>query len=85
MDVRASNAIAADPERLGKRLRELRRGAGLTQLQVAREMGTSRGALAKIENGWTLPGLDTLGRFCTAVGVRVSDVLVGAGAKGDVF
>jgi len=70
--------------RLGPRLRELRRRAGLTQAELARRIGLRSGNarwMVRIENGRTgNPGLATVGRYlraCRAGFVDVLDVLDG--------
>lgn len=74
----------ADPGRLGPRLRELRRAAGLTQSDVARRMGyRDRGgktAVSRLEHGKAgRPGLDVVRRYLGAVGAGWGDL---AGATG---
>lgn len=44
---------------------------GLSQEQVARKMGISQGAVARIESGDRDPHLSTLRRFALALGVEV--------------
>ena len=46
----------------------LRSEASLTQGALARRMGTTQSAIARIEAGGTRPTLDTLGRLAAAVG-----------------
>lgn len=52
---------------------QARRRAKLSQAEVAKRMGTSQPAVARIESGAgkTLPGLDTIRRYARAVGCRV--------------
>jgi DNA-binding XRE family transcriptional regulator len=55
-------------------LRELaakREKAGLTQEEVARRMGTSQSAVARIERGEIDAKLSTVGRYAAAIGHRV--------------
>ncbi len=47
-----------------------RSGAKLTQAQVARRMGTSQSAVARIESGRT-PSLTSLRKYARAVGRKV--------------
>lgn len=54
---------------IGLELSRLRKEAGLTQVEVARRMGTTQPAIARAETGWTtLPSLEWLDRYARAVG-----------------
>ncbi len=59
-----------------KRLSLLRKGAGITQEQLAKELGTSRGALSMYEIGRREPDFNTLVRIARYFSVTV-DYLVG--------
>ncbi len=52
-----------------------RRSAGLSQADVARAMGTSQPAVARLEAGATDVRLSTVGRYADAVGHDVNWVL----------
>jgi len=54
----------------------LRTEAGLTQAELARRMGTTQSAIARIEGGGTRPTLVTLERLAAAVG---AELVVGVG------
>ena len=54
----------------------LRIDAGLTQVELARRMGTTQSAIARMENGGTRPTLETLERVAGAVGQQLV-VMVG--------
>jgi len=43
----------------------------LTQEELARRMGTSQGAIARLESGRYLPSSRTLQRFAEATGTRL--------------
>ncbi len=45
--------------------------AKLTQAQVARRMGTSQSAVARMESGRSLPSTSSLKKYAKAVGHRV--------------
>jgi len=45
--------------------------AKLTQAQVARRMGTSQSAVARMESGRSLPSMSSLRKYAKAVGHRV--------------
>lgn len=54
----------------------LRTEAGLTQAELARRMGTTQSAIARIEGGGARPTLETLERLAVAVG---AELVVGVG------
>lgn len=62
------------PVKLGRRLREIRRDAGLTQPEVAERMGLTRreqSLVCRLEQGRVAnPTLQTIGRFLRACGAR---------------
>lgn len=55
-----------------------RKQAGLTQAEIARRIGTTQSAVARLESGSTrhLPSLTTLHKYADAVGCRVEIKLV---------
>ncbi|MGE5597139.1 MAG: helix-turn-helix transcriptional regulator, partial [Hyphomicrobiales bacterium] len=57
--------------RLGNEIRKHRLAAGMTQLELARAVGTSQARLSRIESGVDLPSLDLLHRLGTALGVEI--------------
>ena len=64
------------PIELGRGLARKRREAGLSQAEVAARMGTSQGAVSRIESGRALPSLVVLDRFARAIG-RSIEIIVG--------
>ena len=74
-----ARAAAEDEARISQ-FRELvfrlRTEAGLTQAELARRMGTTQSAIARIEGGGARPSLDTLERLAGAVG---KELVVGVG------
>lgn len=58
--------------RLGAAIRRLRRRVGLTQTQLATQMGTSQSAVVRLEAGSVTPTLDTLQRAARALGARLT-------------
>jgi predicted transcriptional regulator len=56
---------------LGDRLVDLRRTLGITQVEVAKRMGSTQPAMARIEKGEMKPNLRTLRRYGEAIGQRV--------------
>ena len=48
-----------------------RKRANLTQIQLAKKMGTNQAAIARLESGRQMPRTNTLERFATATGTRL--------------
>jgi DNA-binding XRE family transcriptional regulator len=73
----ATNGLGADVDgvKLGKRIRELRLAAGLTQAELARRTGIHRPNIARVEAGRHTPSLETLARLAQAIGVPTTRVL----------
>ncbi|WP_368854841.1 helix-turn-helix domain-containing protein [Pseudomonas yangonensis] len=59
---------------LGQVLRDARLQAGLTRIECGEVLHISN--LSQIENGQTLPRIDTLAALCKVLGVAPSDVLL---------
>ncbi|WP_374624222.1 helix-turn-helix domain-containing protein [Devosia sp.] len=53
-----------------------RTGAGLTQTELAKRIGTTQSAIARLEGGGTSPSLATLRRYAEATGTRLQVSLV---------
>ena len=62
-------------QRLGKQLQRLRTGRGLTQEQLAVNVGLSRTFITRLELGQHDPTLSTLVRLAKALRVSVTDLL----------
>ena len=56
---------------LASMLISARTAAKLSQLELAKKMGTSQSAIARLESGSAKPSLSTLERFAKATGTRV--------------
>lgn len=56
----------------------LRSEASLTQAELAKRMGTTQSAIARMEGGGTRPTLDTLGRLAAALD---QDLVVAVGKE----
>ena len=56
---------------LAKAVIDVRNRAGLTQEELARRMGTTQPAIARLEGGRTRPSLRTLQRLAEAAGCRL--------------
>lgn len=59
---------------IGKRIREVRLGAEVSQETLAAKIGMTRGNFARIEQGRTNVTLDTLLRIADGLGVEVIDL-----------
>jgi transcriptional regulator with XRE-family HTH domain len=53
----------------GERLKALRQNAGLTQDQLAQQVGLYRESIARLENGTRDPGWNTVQAICRVLGV----------------
>ena len=69
--------MAIDYAMIGKRLKESRRTAKLTQEKVAEAADITTVYLSKIENGKVTPTLDTLDAVCAAVDADLGYVVSG--------
>jgi transcriptional regulator with XRE-family HTH domain len=64
----------------GHRLRRLRRAAGLTQRQLAKEVGVDFSYISKLENGrLPPPAAETVMRICDVLGVRPGHLFTASG------
>ena len=63
-------------KKLGQRVAELRKRAGLTQLKLAEAVDVAVETVSRLERGVTVPGVETLARMATAMGVEPFEVLV---------
>jgi len=61
----------AEPLNLAERVRELRKGRGLTLEQAANQAGLARSTLSKIENGQMSPTYEALKKLATGLDVSV--------------
>lgn len=60
---------------LKENLREYRRQAGLTQRQVAQQVGVGVSTISMYEQGQRLPDVDTLSKLSKVLGVSVNALL----------
>jgi hypothetical protein len=63
-------AAALERRELARQLADRRRGAGLTQVEIALRMGTSQGQVTRFESGADTR-LSTVARYAAALGVKV--------------
>jgi ribosome-binding protein aMBF1 (putative translation factor) len=57
--------------RLAEIIYRLRTAKGMTQTELARRMGTTQSAIARVEGGGSIPTLDLLDRVGRALGVEI--------------
>lgn len=55
---------------IGKRLRQLREGKGLSQGDIERRSGLLRSYISRVEGGYTVPSISTLAKFAKALEVE---------------
>jgi transcriptional regulator with XRE-family HTH domain len=80
---RPAVAEAVSAERLGSRVKELRKGRGLTLEALARRSGVSRAMLSKIERGEKNPTLVVAAKIAEGFGLTLSQ-LVGTEERREV-
>ena len=59
---------------IGRRLRELREQKGLTQGDIEKATGLLRTYISRVEHGHTVPSLETLERFASALDVPLYQI-----------
>ncbi len=63
-------------EKLGKRIRDLRKKRGYTQARLAEKVGVSDNFIGYVERGAQTPSLDTLSRIAGALDVTIRDLFL---------
>ena len=61
--------------KLGLNLKRIRNKKGISQGDIARDLGVSRGFISTIENGKTNPTLSTISKLANAINVSINDLL----------
>lgn len=56
--------------------KELRKNAGLTQAQLAEQVGIDQGTVSAYENGTKRPSFDTIPRLALSLGVTTDDIFL---------
>ena len=64
-------------EKIGKFIAELRKEKGMTQLELANNLGITDRAISKWENGRGMPDLSLLTPLCEMLGVSINELLSG--------
>lgn len=68
--------------RVGLRIRTLRKAAGLSQDELAARMERSVDAISAMERGKSLPGYETLERLSVALGISIEELFDSADESG---
>ena len=61
--------------KLGKNLRRIRKGKGMSQGDIVRALGMGRGFVSNIENGKGNPTLTTITKLAKVLGVSTNELL----------
>jgi transcriptional regulator with XRE-family HTH domain len=80
----AGGAAVQSPELIGKRVRSIRRRAGVTLEQLAGQTGLNKGYLSRIESGEKSPSIATLLKLGNALNVPVSQLFGEEVDDGDI-
>lgn len=67
--------MKSESEKLGKNLKIIRSKKGISQGDIARSLGVSRGFISNIENGKTNPTLSTIAKLAKAVKASTNELL----------
>jgi transcriptional regulator with XRE-family HTH domain len=67
--------VKDEAEKLGLNLKRIRTEKDISQVDIARSLGVSRGFVSNLENGKTNPTLATITRLANAVGVTTDELL----------
>ena len=67
--------MKSEAEKLGNNLKRIRTVKGITQGDIAKSLGVSRGFVSNLENGKTNPTLATITRVAEALGVTTDELL----------
>ena len=67
--------MKSESAKLGKNLKRIRTLKAISQGDIARSLGVSRGFISNIENGKTNPTLSTIAKLAKALGVSSDKLL----------
>lgn len=67
--------MQSESTKLGLNLKRIRTKKGISQGDIAKQLGVSRGFISTIENGKTNPTLATIAKLAKAVGILINDLL----------
>jgi transcriptional regulator with XRE-family HTH domain len=72
-------------ERIGQRIRALRKASGISFDAFVGETGLGRGYVSELERGLVVPSVTTLDRVATALGMTMADLVIGDTARERLF
>ncbi len=67
--------MKTESARLGLNLKRSRNKKGISQGDIAKQLGVSRGFISTIENGKTNPTLATIAKLAKSIGVSSGELL----------
>jgi len=67
--------MKTESKQLGKNLKRIRLKKGMSQGDIARSLGVSRGFVSNIENGKTNPTLATIAKLAKAVEASIDKLI----------
>ncbi len=67
--------MKSESEKLGKNLKRIRTKKGMSQGDIARDLGVSRGFVSNIENGKANPTLATIAKLAKAVEASIAKLI----------
>ena len=67
--------MKSESGKLGENLKGIRTEKAISQGDIARSLGVSRGFVSNIENGKTNPTLATIARLANAIGISSDELL----------
>lgn len=73
-----------DIEKIGDRIRQLRKGQGMTQAQLAAKLNIGDRHLRKIETGEKGPSIDILIEIAALLGVSLDYIIMGKQSQSDL-
>ncbi|WP_270087497.1 helix-turn-helix domain-containing protein [Sphingobacterium sp. SYP-B4668] len=70
--------------KISSRIREIRKGQGITLHELGERAGVSKGLLSQIENNRTVPSLLVLINIINSLGINLNDFFKGFTSEGDL-
>lgn len=67
--------MQTESAKLGLNLKRIRTKKGISQGDIAKELGVSRGFISTIENGKTNPTLSTIAKLAKMLGVKLEELV----------
>ena len=67
--------MKSEAQRLGRNLKRIRKGKGISQGDIARTFGIDKAFISNLENGKTNPTLTTIAKFAKALDVPIAELM----------